>query len=429
MSTAPTSAAPQPAAERSPGGTGRAALFHAAAFLAAAALVFSRRPDAFLNAQFFAEDGVVWYSNAYQLGLRSLLLPEAGYLHTLSRLAALLAVLFPLAAAPLVMNLCALLLQVLPVNLFLSRRFSGISLPLRLLGCFLYLALPNTFEIDANMTTVQWHLALLACLVLFARPGKTAAWRVFDIVILALLSVDGPMGVLLTPVAFLLWWARRDRWHAVLCGALIPGAAIQSVVLLFSQSQRAAAPNGASFKLLLSILGRQIFLAALLGIDTVRHLVSRHGFFAAEVLALAIGVMILAYAFRLGSLELKLFIGFAALVMALSLARPLASDRVAQWQVLSYPGGGDRYYFFPLLAFFAALVWMAVNSGAWRPARYFALALLLLSSFAIARDWRYPPFLDLNFREYAREFDRAAPGTRISIPINPRHWHMELIRK
>lgn len=39
------------------------------------------------------------------------------------------------------------------------------------------------------------------------------------------------------------------------------------------------------------------------------------------------------------------------------------------------------------------------------------------------------PFLDLHFREYAARFEEAAPGTRMEIPINPRNWSMELIKK
>jgi hypothetical protein len=46
----------------------------------------------------------------------------------------------------------------------------------------------------------------------------------------------------------------------------------------------------------------------------------------------------------------------------------------------------------------------------------------------IVRDWRYPPFLDFDFKEIAAVFDRAAPGTKFIISINP-HWQMQLTKK
>jgi len=65
--------------------------------------------------------------------------------------------------------------------------------------------LPNSYEIDANITTIQWHLALVACLLLFAEPAESLGWRILDVVTLALISVDGPLGILLVPVAAVLW--------------------------------------------------------------------------------------------------------------------------------------------------------------------------------------------------------------------------------
>jgi len=51
--------------------------------------LFSRSPSLFTHAQFYAEDGTIWFAQAYNLGwLHSLTLPQAGYLNTMPRLAA-----------------------------------------------------------------------------------------------------------------------------------------------------------------------------------------------------------------------------------------------------------------------------------------------------------------------------------------------------
>src|SRR5690349_287591 len=101
-------------------------------FLVAALAVVSRRPDALLNPQFFAEDGNIWFADAYNQGwLRALAMTHTGYFQTLPRLGAALALAVPLQHAPLVMNLIGLLLQVAPAIFLLSRRASNWA-PLRI---------------------------------------------------------------------------------------------------------------------------------------------------------------------------------------------------------------------------------------------------------------------------------------------------------
>ena len=189
---------------------GRGSIFYLVVFLAAFLIIFSRRPDAITNAQFFAEDGERWYADAYRFGVRCLLIPDeaGGYLHTAPRLAALLSLLVLFSRAPLVMNLCAIAVQILPVIVFTSFRFSNIALWKRLLGSLVYLGLPNSYGTNANATNMQWHLGFVACLVLLAEPSSDRRWKVFDIVVLALISVESPIGIVLVPFALTVWWMR-----------------------------------------------------------------------------------------------------------------------------------------------------------------------------------------------------------------------------
>ena len=404
--------------------------FQAAAFLIALLVLFSRRPDAILNAQFYAEDGARWFADAYHLGWRCLLLPDSGYLQTVSRLIGLLSLLFPFAIAPLVMNLCALAIQILPVNIFLSSRFAAIPLPTRFLASFLYLALPNSFEVHANTTNVQWHLALAGLLLLLA-PAETGRTRVRDLSLLAFSVLDGAAGMLLVPVAGFLVWKRRDARSKAGFLVLVLGAALQTAFLLFSNSRRPA-PNGASFVRLIGIVGGQVFLSSTLGVRTFIRLFFGHSSYLQllQSIAAVAGVAIVAYAVFRGPLELKLFVAYATAIMILALARPVASfgGVLEQWQQLQVPGIGNRYYFFPMLAFFASLVWLAANStGVARFARYFAIAVLAVLPIGILRDWEYKPFVDYDFKAFAADFEKAAPGTAISIPINP-DWRLVLIK-
>src|SRR5690349_12056595 len=118
------------------------ALFLSAVVFAFA--VISRRPDALLDPQFFAEDGNVWFGEAYNFGwLKALFMAHTGYFQTLPRLGAALALAVPLAHAPLVMNLIGLLVQIAPAIYLVSARPSHWApLRIRLLMAAGYLAVP-----------------------------------------------------------------------------------------------------------------------------------------------------------------------------------------------------------------------------------------------------------------------------------------------
>ncbi len=350
------------------------------------------------------------------------------------RLVALFSLIFPLALAPLVMNLFALFFQILPINLFLSR-FNSLALSIKVWGSLLYLAVPNSYEIHANATNIQWHLALLACLVILADSPRSISWSVFDIVILTLASVDSPLGIPLIALVAAIWWMHREKRAKLLLFALVPGTLIEIVVLLFSQT-RPVASNGANLTRLGSILGGQVFMSSILGVRTVMQFHFGHMRFllAAEICAAFVGLAIIFYALLFAPTELKLFVLFSASVLAMALHHPLASlePEPEQWQMLRVPGLGNRYYFLPMLAFFSCLIWLVTctRSTAKFP-RYAALTLLLLSPIGVLRDWKYKPFVDFDFPKYAARFERAAPGTRVVIPINPilTPWAMELDKR
>lgn len=409
--------------------------FHIGVFLIAWLILFSRRPDAILNAQFYAEDGTYWYADAYNHFWRCLFMSEAGYLHTVPRLVALFALIFPLALAPLVMNLIGLFFQILPINFFLSSRFNSIPISIRILGGFLYLGVPNSFEIHATATNIQWHLALLACLVILANSPRSIAWKIFDASILVLASVDSPLGIPLIALVAGIWWVRREKNAELQLFALVPGTIIEIIVLVFSQTRRLAS-NGASLTRLGSIVGGQVFISSILGVRTsiqfhfghMRHLL------ILEMGASLIGLAIIIYALLYAPTELKLFVLFSASVLAMALHHPLASLEPApeQWEMLCIPGVGNRYYFLPMLAFFACLIWMVTNTR-WKAKlpRYAALVILLLSPIGVLRDWKYKPFVDFDFPKYVALFERATPGTKVVIPINPiwTTWAMELDKR
>ena len=151
--------------------------------------------------------------------------------------------------------------------------------------------------------------------------------------------------------------------------------------------------------------------------------------FALEAAATALGLVALTYAVVRAPVELKLFIGFSFAVLALALIRPLAgSPDQPQWKWLYFPGTSNRYFYLPILAFLCALLWIAARAKP-RTIRYTAAVLLAVGLLGMRRDWRYPPFEDMHFREYASRFQAAPSGTEMVIPLNPPPWKMELVKR
>ena len=137
-----------------------------------AAILVSRHPKVVLRADFWGEDGWQWYPDAYNSGWASLLVPHTGYLETISRLGGLLVQPFPLAWAPTLFAAIALAVQVLPPVFLVASRVEDAwpQAGSRLVFALVYLGLPNSYEAFVNLTNAQWHLAVLAFLVVVRMP-------------------------------------------------------------------------------------------------------------------------------------------------------------------------------------------------------------------------------------------------------------------
>lgn len=396
-------------------------------FFIAALAVISRRPDAIYNPQFFAEDGNVWFAEAYNQGwARALAVTHTGYFQTLPRLGAALALAVPLQHAPLIMNLVGLLLQVAPVVFLLSTRAERWGpLRIRVLMMLAYLALPNISELNVSITEAQWHLALLSCLVVLSRPPESRAGTVFDLTVLAICGFTGPFCLLLFPAAFVVWWKERTRWRLTVAVVLGSSALVQAISLLGSAVQtRASMPLGASFNLLCRILVSQIFLGPLFGMNSALRRSDRYVYSLA-----ALGVGLLLYCCIRARLEWKLFIGFSILIFAASMITPQASYDQPQWVALA-GAWGTRYWFFPILAFVWCLLWYA-GIGPNRALRVLAVFALLIMCTHAPRNWRFKPYADLHFpAEVRSKFDPAPRGATVSLPILPGgQWDVKLKKK
>jgi hypothetical protein len=93
--------------------------------------------------------------------------------------------------------------------------------------------------------------------------------------------------------------------------------------------------------------------------------------------------------------------------------------------MMQFPGAGQRYYIYPMRAWFMGVLVLAV-----RPSRKWPLVPILgiFLSSAIA-DWRYPDLPPTGYFAVATRFDAAPLGTVMTFPENPRSWADFTLRK
>jgi len=394
-------------------------------------VAWARSPSVILHPRLYAEDGAVFFRAAYSQGWHAPLSQTyAGYLQTFSRLVADIGLLVPLSRVPLLFAVIALVVQVLPAVLVASRRFARAvpDLRVRLLLAAVYLVLPNSSEVNVVLTNAQWHLAVLAVLVVLAMPAA-GAWRVFDLAAMVLAGLTGPFVLSLIVVTAIVYYRRRQGWTLIVGAVALTTGAIQFTELLQAPRPHVG-PLGATASRLTEILGGRLIGNTVLGTSTTTS-----GQFVAHLLAMSIlflvaALVVVGCALWRGPFELKMFNLWAGLTLAGSLASPLASAQGYQWQML-VGNAGDRYWLFPSLAFVADLIWLAGQIRTpWRIPAASAVALLVVfAAFGVREDFRYPAVSSPGWQAQVRQFDRLAPGQSFTFHIRPPGWTMTLTKK
>ena len=403
----------------------------ALAYFAACAIILSRRPDALFHAQFWAEDGVVWFSQAYNEGWwQPLFRTEVGYFQTLPRLAAALALLVPLARAPLICNLVAVAIEAIPATLLISGRSREWgSLSTRAAIAAIYLALPTCPELCAIITDAQWVLALVAFLVLVASAPCTKPQWMFDVSILLLCGLTGPFCILLFPIAFYLAWRRRQvsspRFYAALIGVC---CLVQAYSLFFKNTaERSSAGLGATPMLFIRMLAGNIYLGALIG-PTTLAMKPGTGFALFLVLFAISGTALVLVVLRKAPYPMALMAVFAVLSLAASLISPstVPQPGISKWELIAR-AAAVRYWFFPSLVFLWSLIFALRTAS--RLVRTASGALLVVLSIGVLLQWHRPAFAETHFADLARRFENKPAGTVEDFPENPDGWSFRLVKR
>lgn len=205
-------------------------------FIACLVITILREPRYLTKANFWAEEGVLFFPYARSLSLlENIFLPYNGYLHVLPRIIFELVSLAPIKWAATTSAVFAFL-QLIPLLYFLSNRSNSIlpTLKHKIFACLCYVLIPVQIEVHLSVVNLQWWGAFILSTALWVEKPKTILSKICDLLVIALFSLSGvqaipTLGVLIIAAA-LKKYDIKD-WRAAV---LAIGAMTQLAVLLNS---------------------------------------------------------------------------------------------------------------------------------------------------------------------------------------------------
>ncbi|MCG6205956.1 hypothetical protein LPW26_14990 [Rhodopseudomonas sp. HC1] len=363
-----------------------------------AGLVVVRIPHAIVHGRFWAEEGSIFFANAWHLSWsEALLAVHTGYLNLTANAATLLASFFPLTHAPLVTGVIALLIQLVPPSLILTSRTPWTQRRWTAIAALLALALPPAAEETwLNSINSQHHLAVAVGIILALDSERTRV-RFFHYAVLLLAALSAPAAWFLSPLLVLRALQERSPQRAIQTLLFLGGIAVE-VTFFFEPAER-------TFGMPISVLGAVLLVKHILlpmldadratwVIDRLRsqYMLGGRPLWPLLIVVSLYGVSLLGALRRPASSPLWFLLGAGILTASYVAA---LGDKMG---LLEYVGGG-RYQLVPhALMMLALLSWTASETGlrgyfgaglfGWIIAAQTATLLLCSAPYTSGADWK-----------------------------------------
>ncbi|RUR42376.1 glucosyl transferase [Vreelandella populi] len=414
----------------------------AIAFTVAFLILFLRRPEALLNAQFWAEDGAIWFSQAFNQGFFSpLFSPQDGYFQTISRLTMGIASLFPLEMAPFVSNLIGLIIRCLPVCFLFTPRMGWVGPKEKVVISVYYLLMPGIWEVHPNITNAHWYLSLYLCMIIAANLPNNLLAKAHDIIVLVIAGLSGPFIVFIAPLYGLKYLAENNynlikamKEFLFTCNFyrklfnifFIAICLIQIASIFLFSSGRSPAPLGLTPEVLFNILSARVFLGSFLPPEAIHH-VWQMAWLNLFVTLISCGL--LSYVLLKGGWRMAIFIGFSALMIGFALAKPMISLDQAQLPILINGNVGGRYFIVTNIVWVACLVFIISRQRVLLKNIFYSL-LLCVIAVSSYHSFSVDNLQDFEYQKYVKQYYELPEGETIDIPLNPGGgWSATLIKK
>ncbi len=193
----------------------------------------SRRRGVLSRPALFAEDGQVFFLSSIRDGVRGINDVYNGYLIVGTRTLAFLATLFPISWTPstyaVLSGLVAIGCCAIATRSQLTWAFGG-WIP-RALVFLALVFLPQITETHATLTNTIWWGGVGLLLIGLSDEPITWWGRLGELGFVVIVTLTGPIGIVLSPIVVWRLWRVRSPWTAVLTAAWAVSCLIQLVVL------------------------------------------------------------------------------------------------------------------------------------------------------------------------------------------------------
>lgn len=366
--------------------------------VAVMAIIALRKHDTFLNPQFWAEDGNIFFLQAEAMDWRVLFVPYEGYLHFLPRMIAAIGRGLPLVSVPVFYATAALLFTGLIAWTIQSPR---IRTPAGWAGALAIAIIPHPGEVYLTICNLHWISALGLFALVLMDDAETFRQRCGDIALLIVAGLTGPFIVLALP--FFGWraWRRRTHWSYLLLALALAGAAAHIPSLLNRPSQEIA--TAWDPVKLAAVIGRRLWVSLFAGEVPLSRAIS-----VFIALAVPLGIAWRLWRQPTAREACLLLAGAGAVLAAVSF-----KARIDTWNYDDLVSA-DRYFFTAkILSLWAVAAVLPMHTGWGRT----TAGMLLLLTFAV----NYPRFIyprhpDQRWAFYAAEIENHRP---VTVPVIP----------
>ncbi len=202
-------------------------------------IFFYRSPFIFLNGRFMAEEGSLYFANAYRFDfIYSLFFVDfrSGYMNLWANISGIISNLFSLRIAPLISNYLSLVPKVLIIYFILyGKSLLFQNLNYRILFCCLIFLTPfNVPEIWMNSINSQIFFCILSLQLVFLEYDKKKI-DYFNLSIVLISGLSGIYSCILTPVFFfkyLIFKSFQDKFNLII---ITISSIIQFSLILYSK--------------------------------------------------------------------------------------------------------------------------------------------------------------------------------------------------